>query len=136
MGEGREYFHRYVHKWCVCVRHLWLLGIPSYICCCCCLVAKLGLTLCDPMDYSPPGSSIHTIFQLRILEWVAISFSRGASQSRDATRVSCIDRQVLYHWATRETLLYFYPSYYNFIKLALYPDFSAFWYATLCCIDN
>ena len=45
-------------------------------------------TLCDPMDCSPPGSSVHGIFQARILEWVAISFSRVSSQPRDQTRVS------------------------------------------------
>ena len=55
-----------------------------------CQVAQSGLTLCDPMDYSPPGSSVHGILQVRILEWVAISFSRGSSQPRDRTRVSCI----------------------------------------------
>ena len=42
-------------------------------------------TLCDPMDCSPPGSSVHGILQARILEWVAISFSRGSSQARDGT---------------------------------------------------
>ena len=64
------------------------------------LVAQLCLPLCDPMDYSPPGSSVHGIFQARTLEWVAISFSRGASQPRDQTHVSClscIGRWVLYH---------------------------------------
>ena len=45
-------------------------------CCCCCLVAKLCLTLCDPMDCSLPGSSVHGIFQARIVERVAISYSR------------------------------------------------------------
>ena len=54
----------------------------------CVLVAKL--TLCDPMDYSPLGSSVHRIFQARILEWVAIPFSWGSSQPRDQTQVSCI----------------------------------------------
>ena len=44
-----------------------------------CIVAKLCPTLCDPMDGSPPGSSVHGILQARILEWVAISFSRGSS---------------------------------------------------------
>ena len=47
-------------------------------------------TLCDPMDCSPPGSSIHGIFQARVLEWVAISFFRGSSPPRNRTRVSCI----------------------------------------------
>ena len=46
-------------------------------------------TLCNPMDCSPPGSSVHGILQARILEWVAISSSRGSSRSRDWTRVSC-----------------------------------------------
>ena len=41
-------------------------------------VAQSCLTLCDPMDYSLPGSSVHGIFQARVLEWVAISFSRGS----------------------------------------------------------
>ena len=43
------------------------------------LVAQLYLTLCDPMNYSPPGFSVHGIFQARILEWVVISFSRESS---------------------------------------------------------
>ena len=46
--------------------------------------------LCNPMDCSLPGSSLHGILQARILEWVAISFSRGSSRPRDRTRVSCI----------------------------------------------
>ena len=44
--------------------------------------------LCNPMDCSPPGSSVHKIFQARILEWVAISFSRGSSRPRDQTHIS------------------------------------------------
>ena len=51
---------------------------------------------------TPPGSSVHGILQARILEWVAIFFSRGSSQSRDWTWVSCIGRQILYHWAAKE----------------------------------
>ena len=54
------------------------------------------------MDYSLPGSSVHEISQARILEWVPISYSRGSPQPRDQTCVSCIGRQILYHWATRE----------------------------------
>ena len=50
-------------------------------------VAQSCPTLCDPMDHSLPGSSIHGIFQARVLEWVAISFSRGSSQPRDWTQV-------------------------------------------------
>ena len=54
------------------------------------VVAQSCLTLCYPMDCSPPGSSVHGIFQARILEWVAISFSRGSFGLRDPTQVSRI----------------------------------------------
>ena len=67
-------------------------------------VAQLCLTLCDPVDCSPPGSSIHGISQAKILEWVAISFSRGSSRPRDQTQASCIGRQIVYHRATWEAL--------------------------------
>ena len=66
------------------------------------LVAQSCPTLCDPMDCSPPGSSVHEIFQARILEWVAISFCRGFSQLRDRTQVSCTAGRFFTHWATRE----------------------------------
>ena len=62
-----------------------------------CLVTKSCPTLCDPMDCSLPGSSVLGVSQARILEWVAISFSRGCSQLRDLTWVSCIGRWILYH---------------------------------------
>ena len=67
-------------------------------------VAQLWLTLCDPMDCSPPGSSVHGIFQARVLEWVAIPFSRGSSQPRDWTLVSSIADRCFPIWATREGL--------------------------------
>ena len=54
-----------------------------------CSDAQSRLTLCDPMDSSPPGSSVHEISQARILDWVAISSSKGSSQTRDQTCVSC-----------------------------------------------
>ena len=54
------------------------------------LVAQSCLTLCDPKDCNPPGSSVHVILQARILEWVVMPFSRGSSQPRDQTQVSCI----------------------------------------------
>ena len=59
-------------------------------------------TLCDPMDCSPPGSSVHGILQARILEWVAMPSSRGSSQSTDQTQVSCIAGRFFTIWATRE----------------------------------
>ena len=60
-------------------------------------VAQLCLTLCNPMD-----STVHEILQSRILEWVAFSFSRGSSQTRDQTQVSCIVGGFFTSWATRE----------------------------------
>ena len=62
-------------------------------------------TLCNPMDYSLPGSSVDRIFQARMLEWVIISFSRGSFQPKDQTHVfctACIGRWNLYHWAIWE----------------------------------
>ena len=53
-------------------------------------VALLCPTLCDPVDYSPPGSSVHGILQARTLEWITISFSRGSFSPRNRTGVSCI----------------------------------------------
>ena len=55
--------------------------------------------LCNPMDSSLPGSSVHGIFQARVLEWVTISFSRGSSQPRDRTHC----RQALYHLSHQES---------------------------------
>ena len=63
-------------------------------------VAQLCLTLCNPVDCSPPGSSVHGILQERILEWVAISFSRGSSQPRDQTQVSRIAGRCFNLWPT------------------------------------
>ena len=61
--------------------------------------------LCDPMDCSLSGSSIHGILQARVLEWTAISFSRGSSQPRNRTRVSRIAGRLFTVWATREVFI-------------------------------
>ena len=69
-----------------------------------CMCSVTSDTL-QSMDGSPPGFSVHGIFQARTLEWVDISSSRGSSQPRDQTCVSCvfyIGRQILYHLATWE----------------------------------
>ena len=65
-------------------------------------VAQSYLTLRYPMDSSPPDSSFHGIFQARILEWVAVPFSRGSSQPRDWTQVSCIVGRCFTTWAIRK----------------------------------
>ena len=74
----------------------------------CCLVAQFCPILCDPVDCSPPGSPVHGSSQARILEWVAISFSRGSSQPWDGTHISCIGRQIPTEPAGKPILV---PSY-------------------------
>ena len=68
----------------------------------CALVAQLCPTLSDPVDCSPPGSSVCGILQARVPEWVAISFSRGSSWPRDQTLVSHFAGRFVTIWATRE----------------------------------
>ena len=68
----------------------------------CCLIAQLCPIICNSMDCSPPGFSVHGILQARILKWVAISFSRGSSRPRGWTRVFCVTGRFFTIWATRE----------------------------------
>ena len=65
-------------------------------------VAQSCPTLCDPMDCSLPGSSVHGIFQARVLEWIAFSFSSRSSRPRDGTQVSRVVDSRFTVWATRE----------------------------------
>ena len=84
---------------------------------------SLSPTICGPMDCSPPGSPVHGILQARILEWIAISFSRGSSQPRGRiciSCVSCIGRQILYHSATRGVLIMLLEASLNYTN-------SEFW---------
>ena len=69
---------------CVCVQ--WLIWV---------------LLFADSMDYSPPGSSVHGVLQARILEWIAISFSRESARPINQTCVYCIGTWILYHWTLR-----------------------------------
>ena len=69
---------------------------------CCVKSLQLSPTLCDPINCSPPGSSVHGILQARILEWAATLFSRGSSWPRDRTWVSHIAVRFFTVWATRE----------------------------------
>ena len=57
---------------------------------------------CNSMDCSLPGSSVHGILHTRIVEWIAISFSKGSSQAKDQTCISCTSRWNIYHWDTRD----------------------------------
>ena len=100
-----------------------------------CVCAQSCLTLCDPMNCSRPGSSVQGIFQARILEWVAISFSRGSSQLRDWTHVSCVSyvgRQILYHWATTEDCKKIFLNLFSHFQLRT----SQSWLCYLVCWVN
>ena len=79
-----------------------------FVCVCdmCVLVAQSFSTLCDSMDCSPTVSSVHEILHAKVLEWVAISFSRGSSQPKDWAQVSCIAGRFFTNWINRETALF------------------------------
>ena len=87
------------------------------------------LTLCSPVGYSPPGSSDLEILQTRILEWVAISHSRGSSWPRDWTHVSYIGRWILYHWATREA--HPLPRFNNYEHFAVFVSLFVWEYVSV-----
>ena len=112
-------YPRYLIQFGLIIWYLWLLWMFSTLCCCC-------LVFWDPVDCSLPGSSAHGISQEKILEWVAISFSRGSFQPRGHTRVCCIGRWVLNHRATWRALTVFYPvhvmcpKFLTSIKLDIY----------------
>ena len=100
--------------WVLCYRYIKLNVITIKIIChlfssflskrkdCCCLVSKSWLTLWNPVDCSLPGSSVHGVSQARMLEWTAVSYSRGSSWPRNGTCISCTGGYILYHWATWE----------------------------------
>ena len=104
-GVGRPMFSsedsRKYSGFCVCLFCFVLFLLCQFQCV---SIAQACPTLCNPMDCSPPCSSAHRILQARILEWVAISFSRGSFQHRDHTRVSCITGRFFMVWDTREAL--------------------------------
>ena len=82
------------------------------------------------MDYSLPGSSVRGISQENILEWVAISFSRGSSQPRDQAHISWIGRQILYRWGTRE------PLTVHFILVILVSNDTIVTSCTVCLLSE
>ena len=94
------------------------------------LVTQSCLSLCDPVECSPPGSSVHGILQARILEWVAIPFSRGSAQPRDQIWVSCtavrfftVELPVSSHLVVALLFCWWFP--------LLHESFSV-WYSPIC----
>ena len=94
---------------CLCVCVCVCAPVCTCVCwghaCVCVLISQSCLTLCNPLDCSLPGSSVHGILQARILEWVAISFSRGSSQPRNRSWVSRNTGRFFTIWATRHLRL-------------------------------
>ena len=93
-----------VHSWWILV-HSTVLNKCAH-CDVLCLVTQSCLSLCNSMDCSPPGSSVHGLLQARTLEWVAMPSSRGSSQASDQTQVSRIAGRFFTVWATREAQEY------------------------------
>ena len=84
------------------------------------LVSQSCPTLCDPMDYSLPGSSVHGILQARRLEWMATHFSREFSEPRDQIKVD-IERQILYFLSHQTMLLLLLLSRFSRVRLCATP---------------
>ena len=112
------------------------------------LVTQSYPTVCDPMDYSPPGSSVHGILQARILECIAIPFSRGSFQPSDQTQVfyvSWIACRFFIFWATREGQEHDYLEvfflqhsvwlYGSFLKIFVMLFLFVCLFVWLCCMD-
>ena len=97
-------------------------------------VSQSCLTLYNPIDCSPPGSSVHGIFQARILQWVAIFSSRGSSRPRDQTCVSCVScigRQILYHcttWEAPQLLVSILNTYIPMLTILLKRNMKSLFY--------
>ena len=114
-SQGSETFPP-IMQWWLCdimhlTKHMKCINTKSELCkpfkrgLCLCLITQSCPTLCNPLDCSPPGYSVCWIFHTRILEWVAISFSRGHSQPKNQTCLSLLAcllcRQILYQMSYR-----------------------------------
>ena len=123
----KRYMHPYVHSSTTHnsqdMETTWL-SLDKWMdkdCCCVVLVTQSCLTLCDHMDCSPPGSSVHGILQARTLECIVIPFSRGSSQPRDQIQVFCTAGRFFTIWATRKPFcLYCWPTNRFIIPFFLY----------------
>ena len=100
--------------------HIYYIHAPVCACVCVFLITQYCPALCNPVDCSPPSFSVRRILWGKILEWVAIPFSRGSSWPRDWTRVS----QFFIVWATREALS------------VLFQNFCVFTHAELCATST
>ena len=124
------------HRFTAAEMHCMYVCVCVSVCVCVC--GQSCMTLWDPKDCNPPSSSVRGIFQARILEWVAISFSRGSYRTTDRTRVSCVSsigRWVLYPcttWEALNTIIYlFYDSHLQIHHFKKFLDYGDGIYSTL-----
>ena len=103
---------------------LWSNQVAAYVC----LVTQSCPILCNPMDCSLPGSSVHGILQARIMEWVAMLSSRGSSQPRNWIQVSCIASGFFTDWATKEAQVATYTISINRVQFTLQFTTSIYWW--------
>ena len=134
--------HRFTVSWkdstercCVLITQFTHCVCACMCACVCVWAAQLCLTLCNPRDCSPPDSSVHGILQGRILECVAVPFSRGSSPLRNWTWVSCIAGRLFTFWAIREALIYFI-SYILFKYSATSKPGNWHWYELSASFSN
>ena len=118
--------------------HYHIRGFRSVV-----LAAQSCPALCDLMDWGPSGSSVHGILQARILEWVAMPFSRGSSRPSNWTQVSWIAGGFLTIWATGKPLGVFYPALNSLLHLFIPPllhetlaTFDFLTVFTVCLLQN
>ena len=111
-----------------------LRGILSLCHCLACVLSCV--CLCNLMDCSPPGSSVHGTFQAGILEWVTISFSKGSSWPRTQSRNSCIGKWDLYHQATWEALCHCLDTAVSKVELPCSVGACRLWVWWTCHSSN
>ena len=97
----------------------WLVFLPGSRGDCCAVLSRVQL-FCIPVGCSLPGFSVHGISQARILEWVAISYSRSSLQRRDRTWVYCFSRRILYHWTIKGASV---VDYIGLFRVSVYIQF-------------
>ena len=103
LGTGREHHKHLFFSMTSFIGLIVTTSQKPSSCALCVLVTQLCLTLCDPTNCSLPGFSVHGILQARIQEWIAIPFSRGSSQPRDLSLLSCIAGRLFTVWATQKS---------------------------------
>ena len=119
----------YPAEWCDSIYVYACIYTCVYICVVMVLVAQLCPTLCDPVDCSPPGTSLCGILQAGILKWVAIPFSRGSFWPEDWLCVSCLAGRFFTFWATRGACLcvfLFHLGYFLYSSIYLSIPYSCF----------